>query len=466
MDFWTKLERAIRHNNSLLCVGLDPDPARIPQAFRKEKDPVLAFNLKIIESTADLVCAYKPNLAFYQALGLEGITALRRTIEAIPPEIPVILDAKWGDIGSTAEAYAEAAFEFFRADAVTLNPYLGTDSLKPFLAREGKGLFILCHTSNPGAMDFQTRLTEGLPLYLRVAEWAARLSPRIGLVVGATYPDSIRAVREIAPEAWLLLPGIGVQGGDLERALEAGLAGPEGRVIVNVSRGVIYADDPRREAADYRNRINRMREISGAPSPFPARLTLDLFDAGCIRFGNFTLASGKPSPIYIDLRLLASHPFLLRKVAAAYVKLLSPLHFDLIAAIPYAALPLGTLVALEMGKPLIYPRKEAKTYGTARTIEGEFRPGQRAVVLDDLITTGDSKLRVIEPLEQAGLQVRDIVVLIDREQGGREFLEARGYALHSFLRLREMLEVLAKEGRISPEERDRIASELWGKGEG
>ncbi len=465
MDFWEKLQKAVNRNNSLLCVGLDPNPVRIPEAFRKEENPILAFNLKILESTADLVCAYKPNLAFYLALGSEGVETLRKTIKAIPPEVPVILDAKWGDIGSTAEAYAATAFEFFGADAVTLNPYLGADSFGPFLAYGDRGLFVLCHTSNPGATDFQDRLAEGEPLYLKVAKWATRLSPRIGLVVGATYPEAIRSVREVAPEAWLLLPGVGAQGGDLEAALTAGLAGPEGKVIVNVSRDIIYARDPRQAAAEYRERINCIREASEGKAnlPLAARLTLSLFDSGCIRFGTFTLASGKTSSIYIDLRLVPSFPYLLRQVISAYGQLLSPLEFDLIAAIPYAALPLGALAAAEVNKPLIYPRKEAKAYGTARTIEGEFKPGQCAVVLDDLITTGESKLKVIEPLEQAGLRVKDIVVLIDREQGGKEFLEAKGYRLHSFLRLREMLEVLVREGRLSLEEKDRISAELWGE---
>ncbi|MCS7286448.1 MAG: orotidine-5'-phosphate decarboxylase [Anaerolineae bacterium] len=464
MDFWEKLQAATRKNNSFLCVGLDPRPGHVPKVFWKEEDPLFAFSLKIIEYTADLVCAYKPNFAFYQALGPEGFNVLRRIIKAIPSEIPVILDAKWGDIGSTAEAYAAVAFDFLGADAVTVNPYLGADSLEPFLVYKDKGLFVLCHTSNPGATDFQTRLVEGKPLYLRVAEWAARLSSRIGLVVGATYPEAVRAVREVAPEAWLLLPGVGAQGGDLEEALAAGLAEPEGRVVVNVSRDVIYAENPRQAAAEYRERINRTREaLKGKSTHSPAaRLTLSLFDSGCIRFGSFTLASGKTSSIYIDLRPLPSFPQLMRQVIPVYVQLLAPLDFDVIAAIPYAALPFGVLTAMEMNKPLIYPRKEAKTYGIARAIEGEFRPGQCAVVLDDLITTGDSKLRVIEPLEQAGLRVKDIVVLIDREQGGREFLEAKGYRLHSFLRLREMLEILVREGRLSQEEKDRVSAELWG----
>ncbi|RLC75222.1 MAG: orotate phosphoribosyltransferase [Chloroflexi bacterium] len=463
MDFYTKLLAAIERNDSLLCIGLDPDPDYLPSRFASRENPVLAFNRYIIEVTADLACAYKPNVAFYEALGPRGLEILQHTIEAIPSNIPVILDAKRGDIGSTARAYAKAAFEVLKADAVTLNPYLGYDSLAPFLAYEGKGLFILCHTSNPGARDFQTCLIEGKPLYLKVAEWATRLSRNIGLVVGATYPEAIRAVREAAPNAWLLIPGIGAQKGDLKAALEAGFNGQGSGVIVNVSRSIIYADDPRKAAEDFRKRINEIRKVGRLKSPLlPSkhRLILELYDAHCVRFGQFTLASGKVSPIYIDLRLLASLPGLLKKVASAYIEMLRPLKLDLIAAVPYAALPIGTAVALEMNIPLIYPRKEAKTYGTARKIEGLYQEGQQVAVLDDLITTGESKLKAIHLLEEAGLVVKDVVVLIDREQGGREYLERRGYRVHSFIGLGEMLDVLVKHSRISPAEKDRILSAL------
>jgi len=463
MSFEQKLLEAIRRNDSFLCVGLDPDPTRIPPRFLGEPDPLFAFNKYVIDVTADLACAYKPNIAFYEAQGVPGLEALKRTIEYIPPHIPVILDAKRGDIGSTAQAYARAVFEILGADAVTVNPYLGQDALKPFLAYREKGVFVLCHTSNPGARDFQTRLVEGRPLYQIVAERAARWGPNVGLVVGATYPEALRAIRGLAPRTWILVPGIGAQGGDVEAVLEAGLDERGQGLIINASRSIIYAPDPRAAALELRERINAARrERPSTPrfAPPHHRLALALHDIGCVRFGDFLLASGKRSPIYIDLRLLASHPALLHQVALVYVDILRTLRFDRIAAMPYAALPIGTAVALEMGVPLIYPRKEVKDYGTGKAVEGDYRRGERVVLLDDLVTTGESKLKAIRHLENEGLVVRDVVVLIDREQGGREYLAEQGYRLHAAMGLRELLDVLVEHGRITSSERARCLTAL------
>jgi uridine monophosphate synthetase len=434
MDFYSWLAEVARRNDSLLCVGLDPRPDRLAPG-----DDLFSFNRRIVDATQDQVCAYKPNFAFYESAGPEGLEALRRTVAYIheTAKVPVILDAKRGDIGSTAEAYARAAFEVWGADALTVNPYLGHDSVTPFTAYAEKGVFLLCHTSNPGATDLQTLPSPSRPLYEIVAEKAAAWST--GLVVGATYPEALARVRSLG-------------------------------VIANSSRAIIYASDPHQAALEMRRQINAARtDLPSTSLDFRSALTLALADIGAIQFGEFTLASGQGSPIYIDLRLLASHPGILRQVAHAFADLLrreldvghAPATIRL-AAIPYAALPIGTAVALDLGLPLIYPRKETKTYGTARQIEGQFVPGEEAIVLDDLITTGDSKLQAIEPLEAAGLKVRDVVVLIDREQGGREELEAAGYRLHAILRLSEMLNVLAAAGRIDAKQRDRIAAFLRG----
>jgi uridine monophosphate synthetase len=467
MEFYRWLAEAARRNDSLLCVGLDPRPEKLAPG-----DDLFSFNRRIVDATRDLVCVFKPNFAFYEAAGPEGLEALRRTIAYTheTADVPVILDAKRGDIGSTAAAYARAAYEVWGADALTVNPYLGHDSVTPFTTYADRGVFLLCHTSNPGATDLQTLPCPSRPLYEHVAEKAAAWGT--GLVVGATYPEALARVRALAPEAWILLPGVGAQGGDLEAALAAGLradGGGRGRgVVVNSSRGILYADDPRQAALDLRAQINAARSKL-QPSVFDSRtaLTLALADIGAVKFGEFTLTSGKKSPIYVDLRLLASHPDVLRQVAHAYAELLRR-ELEIgesgirLAAIPYAALPIGTAVALETGLPLIYPRKEARAHGTGQQIEGEFRPGERAIVLDDLITTGGSKLAAIEPLEAAGLEVRDVVVLIDREQGGREDLQAAGYRLHAVLGLREMLDTLVAAGRISAGQRDKVAAFLWG----
>jgi uridine monophosphate synthetase len=406
MGFFEKLTARVETSNTLLCVGLDPDPSRFPASLVAHDHPLLAFNKQIIDATGDLVCAYKPNIAFYEAAGLEGLSALQRTIEYIPDEIPVILDAKRGDIGSTARAYAQAAFQVWGANAITVNPYLGFDALEPFLEYEEKGVFLLCHTSNPGAQDFQDLSCNGQPLHEIVAQRALQWG--MALVVAANYPEALRKIRELAPRAWILMPGVGAQGGDLEAALAAGL-NSEGRgLIVNASRSIIYAPDPRAAALELRDRINAGRTTTSAPgilrAPLGAEeeLTLALHDLGCIRFGDFTLVSGQRSPIYLDLRLLVSQPQLLRSVARAYAVILRRLHFQRLAAIPYAALPIGTAVSLEMGVPLLYPRGETKGHGTRKAIEGHFEKGDRVVVLDDLITTGGSKLAAIAPLEEAG----------------------------------------------------------------
>jgi orotidine-5'-phosphate decarboxylase len=243
VGFFDKLERAAQRNGSLLCVGLDPDPAQMPVS------DVAAFNRAIIEATAEFVCAYKPNLAFYEALGERGLAALRDTLAAIPPDIPVIADGKRNDIGNTAKAYARALFDELGVDAATVNPYLGGDAVEPFLEREEKAAFILCRTSNPGARDLQDLLVsapgggEARPLFEMVAEMACRWNSRgnVGLVVGATYPEELRRVRRLCPEMTFLVPGVGAQGGDVAAVIGNGLDKAGRGLIINVSRQVLYA---------------------------------------------------------------------------------------------------------------------------------------------------------------------------------------------------------------------------------
>lgn len=248
--FQAKLEQAAKKNNSLLCVGLDIDLAKVPHSLQEKDDAILAFNTQVIEATKDLVCAYKPNIAFYERYGILGLQSLIKTIELIHKyNIPVILDAKRSDIGNSSKAYAEAVFNVFKADAVTVSPYMGQDSLQPFLDFEDKGVFVLCLTSNKGANDFQTSI------YKQVAEKVKGWGKNAGLVVGATKPEQIKEVRGIAPDLYFLIPGIGTQGGDLK----ATLAASGEKSIINASRSIIYADDIRGEAKKLRDEINGYR---------------------------------------------------------------------------------------------------------------------------------------------------------------------------------------------------------------
>jgi uridine monophosphate synthetase len=479
MQFFRRLEQAIDKSGSLLCIGLDPDPKRLPEWLKDDPDPVFAFNRHIIDLTCDLVCAYKPNIAFYEALGARGYETLKNTIAyAQQCEVPVILDAKRNDIGSSAEKYACAAFEQLRADAITVNPYMGWDSVEPFLRYKDHAVFVLALSSNPGAQDFQCLDGNGHTLYERVVDQAVGWNDRgnVGLVVGATHPDEICQVRAIAKDEWLLMPGVGSQGGDLARALANGLRDDGSGVIVNASRAVIYADDPREAAMNLRTQIEEARALrrergscAGDPGPGDnpnlVSLALGLHDIGAIQFGDFTLASGIQSPFYLDLRLLVSNPDVLAHAARAFADLLDDMYIERLAAIPYAALPMGTAVALQTKLPLIYPRKEVKSYGTRRAVEGHYNAGERVAVLDDLITNGASKLEAIRPLREAGLHVKDVLVLIDREGGGREELASHGLNLHSVFRLRELMAILREHERITADQQTSVERFIEGTAE-
>lgn len=265
MKFIDKLLKVSQKNKSWLCIGLDPDPELMP------KVSVLDFNKAIIEATTDLVCAYKPNFAFYEVFGVDGLRILHETIKSIPRHIPIIGDAKRSDIGNTAKAYAKAIFATFGCDAATVNPYLGFDSIQPFLEYKDKGVFILCRTSNPGALDFQElRCATGLPLYevvaQKVKEW--NTYGNIGLVVGATYPEELKRLRQLCPEMPILIPGTGAQGGDLALAVKYGVDARGEGAIISISRQILYASSEkdfaqaaRRAATEFRDQINYL--ISG-----------------------------------------------------------------------------------------------------------------------------------------------------------------------------------------------------------
>ena len=445
--FLDKLDKLLAQGRSPLCVGLDPNPDNLPERY----PDLFAWNRAIIESTTALAACYKPNIAFYEALGRTGYDLLEQTLALIPPEIPVILDAKRGDIGSTAEAYAQACFQLWDVDAVTLSPYLGGDSIRPFTAYRDRYVFVLCHTSNPSAGEVQWSSQGGLPLYQRIAAQAPDWGQgNVGLVVGATYPEALTEVRVQAPESWFLVPGVGAQGGDAGQALTLG-AREDGRgVLINVSRGIALADDPALATEDY---VKIMQVPIHQPSdqaynPILHQLATKLHELNCIRFGEFTLASGSSSPVYIDLRLLTGDPATLALVAQVYARQMEGLPADSIAGVPYAALPIATAVSLETGLPMIYPRKEVKAHGRGQAIEGKYGPGDRVIVIEDLVTTAGSLIGSIERLRAVGLVITDAVVLIDREQGGADNLAAAGVRLHAAFSFSELLDLLRSAAKI------------------
>lgn len=272
MNFQAKLTKIALRNDSLVCVGLDPEREKLPKHLLKKQDPIFAFNKEIIDATADLVCAYKPNIAFYESYGIDGLRSLKKTIEYLKgkyPEIPIILDAKRGDIATTSGKYAQEVFAMLGVDAVTVNPYLGYDALEPFLQWRDKGIIILCRTSNPGASDFQDLMVNGEPLYVKVAKrvvaWHKKYKNCL-IVVGVTWPKELKKIRSVVgDEIIFLVPGIGTQRGKIE-SLKPGLNSSKMGLIITSSRSIMYASSnkdfaevARQKTLELRNEINKIR---------------------------------------------------------------------------------------------------------------------------------------------------------------------------------------------------------------
>ena len=268
MIFREKFNAAVAQNNSFVCVGLDPDPARIPDHLKGSPDPIAAFLTEIINTTKDIACTYKPNFAFFGAHGIAGWQALQTTIKAIPSDIPILLDFKAGDIGNTATQYARMAYEQLGVDAVTVNPLMGTDAIEPFLAIQEGCAFLLCLTSNPGSADILRLKTDQGILFETIAKKSVTWNQTgpCGLVVGATHPEDLTKVRSIATDLPLLLPGVGSQGGDAEATVKNGLDSNGGGILVNASRSILYASNgkdfaqaARQSAETLRDTLNRAR---------------------------------------------------------------------------------------------------------------------------------------------------------------------------------------------------------------
>lgn len=322
MNFLEKLEQRIQKNNSLLCIGLDPHIAQLPDpsvTMAKE------FCLRIIHATHEYAAAFKPNIAFFECFGEDGYKALREVITAIPSDIPVVLDCKRGDIDTTAQAYAKAAYDIFAADSVTLNPYMGWDSVQPFVtgSYETKGAFILCKTSNKSSKELQDlRSSSGQAFYERVVdlvtEWCKSLKypGNLGLVVGATDIPALKYIRTIAPEAWILCPGVGAQGGDAKSVCEAALRKDGSGILISVSRQISRAIDMQQAASQLRDEINAIRdsqlrakaEPTSTQSATPLKLYQKQFiefalQERVLQFGSFQLKSGRISPYFFNAGL-------------------------------------------------------------------------------------------------------------------------------------------------------------------
>ncbi len=263
MSAASKLKEIQDLKRSMICVGLDLDRKKIPPDYASSIKGMYDFAVSIIEATSDIVAAYKPNLAFFEELGADGFSLLRKIIEKVPKDAVVIADAKRGDIGNTAAHYASAIFEYLKADWVTLNPYMGYDSIRPFLEYDNKGAFILCLTSNPGSRDFQFLHVLNKPVYMYVAEKVAYWNKEgnFGLVVGATHPEQLKEIRQVSGDVPILIPGVGAQGGNLERAAQMGTADFKKTALINVSRSVLYASQGEDFAAAARAEVEKLNSI-------------------------------------------------------------------------------------------------------------------------------------------------------------------------------------------------------------
>ena len=460
MNFIEKLDRAIAQNNTLLIVGLDPNPEMIPQGQN-----IQDWLKLIIEQTQDKVCAYKPTLGFYQAMGSAGIELLESILPLIPASIPIILDAKHGDL-NTSTLFAETVFEKWGIDAITINPLSGQDEAAPFLLHPDKTVFVTCRTSNPTASIIQDYPNATSPLYLALVKEAQKwgTSEQVALEVGTNDASILRSVRENAPERLILARSLWTST-DIAPLIAAGLNDSGNGLLIPIPQDFLRQETLENSIIDLNQNINTIRQevtdrfcqiwtsdvclLTDHPHQ---DLILQLYDLDCILFGDYIQASGEKFPYYIDLRKIISQPQIFQLVLNAYSEILETLRFDRIAGIPYGALPTATGLSLRLHHPMIYPRKEVKAHGTRRVIEGDFEPGEKVVVIDDILISGKSAIEGAEKIESQGLKVEEIVVFIDHERGVKDRLKAKGYNVHSVLKISEINQTLYEAGRISQEQ--------------
>lgn len=471
MQFFDKLLYAIERNQSLLYVALDPDLDEVVIGQNSQDHHLLLTQVwerldYIIEQTTDLVCAYKPILGFYRALGTLGLELLKRTLQKIPPEIPIILDAKHSDI-HTSTVFAKMVFEQWQVDAITLSPLAGMDHVAPFLVYPDKAVFIQCAHANASATVLQEFSNGNRPFYLHLVEEAKSWGTpeQLGLKAGVAKLDILANIRQTAPERLILLQEGVTENFTLSSILAAGLDSQGEGLLIPVPPEITEGsrENMRQSVEELRNLVNQERQRIVQTSPacnlwlpdvpqsqsHPHQdLILQLFDLGCIIFGDHVQASGAVFPYYIDLRVIISKPQIFHQILSAYAEILETLEFDRIAGIPYGSLPTATGLSLRLHRPMIYPRKEVKAHGTQRVIEGFYQPGEKVVVVDDILISGKSAMQGAEKLQVSGLKVEDIVVFIDHEKGVKDRLRENGYRGHSVLTISEIAETLHQAGRI------------------
>lgn len=427
-SFFSSLRARVAAVDSLLCVGLDPHVGELPEATAAAAQ---SFCLNLIEQTHHVAAAYKPNSAFFEAFGAEGITALHAVIRAIPVGIPVLLDAKRGDISTTAAAYAVSSFDKLEAHAITLAPYMGADSIDPFIRNHPeRGCFVLCKTSNPSSNDFQTLSVGSRALYEEVAakceQWNAE--DNVGLVVGATDVEALRRVRAIAPNMWILAPGIGAQGGDLEKAVMAGLSADGLGLLVSVSRGISKMSSPKEAAESLRDAINAVRRTKVTTVVTTANSTCNDFikfalSFGVLKFGDFTLKSGRKSPYFFNAGLFRTGRAL-GQLGRFYAQAIhtSGVEFDVLFGPAYKGITLVAAVAIAYAEmygvdlPFAYNRKEAKDHGEGGVLVGADMTGKKVLIIDDVITAGTAIREAFSILETTHAHVSGVCISLDRQE--------------------------------------------------
>ncbi len=474
-----------------LCVGLD---VTSPEGQNGPLDLFERAKL-IVDATKDVAAAYKPNSAFYEDKTSDGFRQLEQLvayIKHLAPNIPVIWDAKRADIAKTNEGYDHAA-EQLNVDGLTIHPYLGGTAVKPLLSNPNRAGFVLAHTSNPGAGEFQhLRLQSGELLWERVVSNVANSEDwqhgaALGIVTGATYPEELAKARYLAgDDIIMLIPGVGTQGGDLELSVRGAMNRRGNGFLINVSSGISGAKDEeghvtydsiRDAAIKYHEEIKAVwQDAIENPRPnyaeqsmmeFNQRLAVGLYDTECIKFGEFVLRSGKKSPLYINLRSSITEPELRGNIASIYVDLVNGLEerrgekFDVLGGIPQAATSYAAIVADRMSRRLVQPRSGGKKdHGVATLVEGIFEPGESIVLIDDLITDGGAKFDMIDQVKEAGLAFGGMAVLLDREQGGFVEMAKRGYPISAATTARHLVVALGNAERISSEQKDEVLAYL------